>query len=70
MWTVLKKELKTYFYSPIGYIAVGLFLAIYSVFFFLTTIQYGVVDLGNLYFATARYGCLQKKEKVEQNNYY
>lgn len=58
MWTVFKKELKTYFLSPIGYVAVGLFLAIYSVFFFLTTIQYGAVDLGNLYYATARYGLL------------
>lgn len=58
MWTVFKKELKTYFLSPIGYIAVGLFLVIYSVFFFLTTIQYGEVDLGNLYYATARYGLL------------
>ena len=27
-------------------------------FFFLTTIQYGAVDLGNLYYATARYGLL------------
>lgn len=58
MWTIFKKELKTYFLSPIGYIAVGLFLVIYSVFFFLTTIQYGEVDLGNLYYATARYGLL------------
>lgn len=58
MWTVFKKELKSYFLSPIGYIAVGLFLVIYSVFFFLTTIQYGEVDLGNLYYATARYGLL------------
>lgn len=58
MWTVFKKELKTYFLSPIGYIAVGLFLVIYSVFFFLTTISYGEVDLGNLYYATARYGLL------------
>jgi len=58
MWTVFKKEFKTYFLSPIGYIAVGLFLAIYSIFFFLTTIQYGAVDLGNLYYATARYGLL------------
>lgn len=58
MWTVLKKELRTYFLSPIGYIAVGLFLAMYSLFFFLTTIQFGTVDLGNLYYATARYGLL------------
>ena len=58
MWAIFKKELKTYFLSPIGYIAVGLFLAIYSVFFFLKTIQYGEVDLGSLYYATARYGLL------------
>ena len=58
MWTIFKKEFKTYFLSPIGYISVGLFLAIYSLFFFLTTIQYGAVDLGNLYYATARYGLL------------
>ena len=58
MWAVFKKELKTYFLSPIGYIAIGLFLAMYSLFFFLTTIQYGVVDLGNLYYASARYGLL------------
>ena len=58
MWAVYKKELKTYFLSPIGYVAIGLFLVIYSVFFFLTTISYGAVDLGNLYYATARYGLL------------
>ncbi len=58
MWTVFKKEFKSYFLSPIGYIAVGLFLVVYSVFFFLTAIQYGEADLGNLYYATARYGLL------------
>ena len=58
MWAIFKKELKTYFLSPIGYVSVGLFLAIFSLFFFLTTIQYGTVDLGNLYYATARYGLL------------
>lgn len=58
MWAVFKKELKTYFLSPIGYVAIGAFLAVYSLFFFLTTIQYGTVDLGDLYYATARYGLL------------
>ena len=58
MWAVYKKELKTYFLSPIGYVAIGLFLIIYSVFFFLTTIFYGAVDLGNLYYLSARYGLL------------
>lgn len=58
MWAVLKKELKTYFLSPIGYIAIGIFMLMFSIFFYLTTISYGSVDMGNLYYATARYGLL------------
>lgn len=58
MWPVFKKELKTYFLSPIGYIAIGIFMLMFSIFFYLTTISYGSVDMGNLYYATARYGLL------------
>ena len=58
MWAVYKKELKTYFLSPIGYIAIGIFMLMYSIFFYLTTILLGSVDMGNLYYATARYGLL------------
>ena len=58
MWAVLKKELKTYFLSPIGYITIGVFMLMYSIFFYLTTISYGSVYLGDLYYATARYGLL------------
>ena len=58
MWAIFKKELKTYFLSPIGYIAIGIFMLVYSIFFYLTTIMYGSVDMGNLYYATARYGLL------------
>ena len=58
MFAVYKKELKSYFLSPIGYVAMGLFLAIFSLFFYLTTVSIGAVDLGNLYFNTARYGLL------------
>ena len=58
MWAVLKKELKTYFLSLIGYIAIGIFMLMFSIFFYLTTISYGSVDMGNLYYATARYGLL------------
>ena len=56
MWAVFKKELKSYFLSPIGYVAIGLFLLVFSLFFYLTTISVRAVDLGNLYFNTARYG--------------
>ena len=58
MWAILKKELKTYFLSPIGYISIGIFMIMYSIFFYLTTIMSGSVDMGNLYYATARYGLL------------
>ena len=58
MWTIFKKELKTYFLSPIGYVAIGIFMIMYSIFFYLTTITYGSVFMGDLYYATARYGLL------------
>ena len=58
MWAIYKKELKTYFLSPIGYISIGIFMLMYSIFFYVTTIFYGSVDMGNLYYATARYGLL------------
>ena len=58
MWAIFKKELKTYFLSPIGYVAIGIFMVMYSIFFYLTTITYGSVFMGDLYYATARYGLL------------
>ena len=58
MLAVFKKELKSYFLSPIGYVAIGLFLMVFSLFFYLTTISQGMIDMGNLYFNTARYGLL------------
>mgnify|MGYP003183463464 CR=1 FL=1 len=53
MWPVLKKELKSYFLSPIG-----IFLIIFSIFFYLTAIQSASIDLGNLYYNTAMYGLM------------
>lgn len=58
MFAVFKKELKSYFLSPIGYIAIGLFLLVFSVFFYITTIEVFALDLGSLYYATAMYGLL------------
>ncbi len=58
MWAVLKKELKSYFLSPIGYVVIGIFLLCFSVFFYLTTISSGSVDLGALYYYTALYGLI------------
>ena len=56
MWAVFKKELKSYFLSPIGYVVVGILLLVCTVFFYLTTVSYGSVDLGALYFYTVLYG--------------
>ena len=58
MGAVLKKELKSYFLSPIGYVVVGILLFVFTVFFYLTTVASGGVDLGALYFYTALYGLM------------
>ena len=58
MWAVFKKELKSYFLSPIGYVVIGILLLVCSTFFYLTTIRYGSVDLGSLYFYVALYGLI------------
>lgn len=52
------KRIKKLFLSPTGYITIGLFLLIFSLFFYLTTVSVGGYDIGNLYFNTARYGLL------------
>ena len=58
MWAVFKKELKSYFLSPIGYVVIGILLLVCSIFFYLTTIQYASIDLGGLYFYVALYGLI------------
>lgn len=58
MWAVYKKELKSYFLSPIGYVVIGILLLVCSMFFYLTTVQYGSIDLGALYFYAALYGLI------------
>lgn len=58
MWAVFKKELKSYFLSPIGYVVIGILLLVCSVFFYLTTVMYGSIDLGGLYFYAALYGLI------------
>ena len=58
MKAILKKELKSYFLSPIGYVVMGIFLLCFSVFFYLTVLTSGTVDLGALYYYTALYGLI------------
>lgn len=58
MRAVLKKELKSYFLSPVGYVVIGIFLLCFSIFFYLTALTAGSVDLGGLYYYTALYGLI------------
>ena len=58
MKAIFKKELKSYFLSPIGYVVIGIFLLCFSLFFYLTVWQSGRVDLGYLYYNTAVYGLI------------
>ena len=58
MWAVYKKELKSYFLSPIGYVVIGILLFMFTVFFYLTTISTGSVNLGYLYYNSAFFGLI------------
>lgn len=58
MKAILKKELKSYFLSPIGYVVIGIFLLCFSVFFYLTVFTQGSIDMGALYYYTALYGLI------------
>lgn len=58
MGAVIKKELKSYFLSPIGYVVIGIFLLCFSVFFYLTVMSSYTIDLGALYYYTALYGLI------------
>ena len=53
MWAIIKKEVKTYFLSPIGYIFIGTFLLMNSFFFYQFIYRYGSVEYSNLFFYTA-----------------
>lgn len=53
MFAVVKKELKSYFLSPVGYIFIGLFLAMCSVFFYLDVINYGSLQFENMFYSAS-----------------
>ena len=58
MGAVIRKELKNYFLSPIGYIVIGIFLIASGSFFYLTTINQSSNDLTYLFYYTALYGLM------------
>ncbi len=53
MWAIIKKEVKNYFLSPVGYVFIGAFLLLSSVFFYVFVYQNGSVEYANLFYSTA-----------------
>ena len=53
MIAILKKEFKTYFLSPIGYVFIGLFLLMCSIFFYLDVVAYGSVQFESMFYSGA-----------------
>lgn len=53
MLSVLKKELKTYFLTPIGYVFIGLFLEVYSLIFYIYTYQSGSLNFSYVFYDSA-----------------
>ena len=52
MWAIIKKEIKTYFFSPIGYIFIGTFVLISSISFYYFLWIYKSVQYSELFSAT------------------
>ena len=50
MFAILKKEFKSYLLSPIGYIFVGLFLLMFSIFFIITIFQSAILNFEYLFY--------------------
>lgn len=49
MWAIIKKEFKSYFLSPIGYIYIGIFLLMCSIFFYLDIFTYMSTDFAYMF---------------------
>lgn len=49
MFSILKREIKNYFQNPIGYVFLGLFLAISGLLFFLNIIRFGYSDFSGFF---------------------
>lgn len=53
MGAVIKKELKNYFFSPIGYIFIGLFLIMFSIFFYTDVFKYQSTNFEYIFYSGA-----------------
>ena len=53
MWAVMKKEFKSYFFSPVGYVFIGLFLIMFSIFFYLDVFNYQSTNFEYIFYSGA-----------------
>ena len=55
MWAIAKKDFKSFFFSPIGYIVVSIFLIIFAVIMYLLTVSNRSLDFSIVYNSMAWY---------------
>ncbi len=53
MGAIVKKELKNYFLSPIGYVFIGLFLIMFSIFFYVDVFNYQSTNFEYIFYSGA-----------------
>ena len=53
MWAVIKKEFKQYFFSPVGYVFIGLFLIMFSIFFYTDVFNYSTTNFEYIFYSGA-----------------
>lgn len=53
MLAVIKKEFKSYFCSPVGYVFVGLFLIMFSIFFYIDVFSYQSTNFEYIFYSGA-----------------
>ena len=53
MFAVIKKEFKSYFYSPVGYVFIGLFLLMFSIFFYVDVFKYQSTNFEYIFYSGA-----------------
>lgn len=53
MWAVMKKEFKSYFFSPVGYVFIGLFLIMFSIFFYTDVFNYQSINFEYIFYSGA-----------------